>query len=139
MQATVRRDTQPEMRIRRILHGMGFRFRVDHAVIGVRRRPDIVFTAKKVAVFVHGCFWHSCPRHRTQPKANAEWWAAKLEANRRRDRAATQQLRRAGWLVLRVWEHEAPDEAAARISGILRAHRLDGRRATKKMPSPHLR
>ena len=80
-----------------------------------------MFPAAKVAAFVDGCFWHSCPRHRTAPKANAAWWAAKLAANRHRDADTNRQLRRAGWEVVRAWEHEAPAAAAARIASSVRA------------------
>jgi DNA mismatch endonuclease (patch repair protein) len=124
MQTTRRRDTIAEVALRKLLHTRGLRFRIDRAVLpGARRRADIVFVTARVAVFVDGCFWHSCPRHRTAPKANAAWWADKLLANRRRDAATNRQLRRAGWFVLRVWEHEAPTEAAARIARVVRARR----------------
>jgi DNA mismatch endonuclease, patch repair protein len=128
MQTTRRRDTRAEVAVRRLLHARGLRFRIDRAVLGPRRRADIVFVTAKVAVFVDGCFWHSCPRHRTSPKANARWWADKLRTNRRRDLATNRQLRRAGWSVLRIWEHEAPAEAAARIDTIVRARRYRGTR-----------
>jgi len=121
MKTARRRDTEAELALRRALHRHGIRFRVDRAIVGVRRRADIVFVAAKVAVFVDGCFWHCCPKHRTQPKANAEWWAAKLQENRRRDRATNRQLRRAGWHVVRVWEHEDPVEAAIGVAALVGA------------------
>ena len=102
-----RRDTKPELAIRRLLHARGLRYRVDLApLVGIRRRADIVFTRAKVAVYVDGCFWHGCPLHATKPKANAEWWAEKLSANQARDRTTDRQLLDAGWTVLRFWEHE---------------------------------
>jgi len=117
MKATRRRDTAAELAIRRALYSRGLRYRVDREVLrGVRRRADIVFVGAKVAVFVDGCFWHCCPIHRTYPKANASWWATKLQANRQRDIDTNGKLRKAGWLVVRVWEHEAPAAAAARIT-----------------------
>jgi DNA (cytosine-5)-methyltransferase 1 len=122
MRATRRRDTSAELAIRRLLHARGLRFRVDRQVLpGTRRRADVVFAGAKVAAYIDGCFWHSCPRHRTEPKANAAWWAAKLSRNRRRDTETNRQLRRAGWVVERVWEHEAPAAAAARIANSVRA------------------
>jgi DNA (cytosine-5)-methyltransferase 1 len=122
MRATRRRDTPAELAVRRLLHARGLRFHVDRQVLpGTRRRADVVFPGAKVAAFIDGCFWHSCPRHRTAPKANAAWWAAKLGRNRRRDAETNRQLRRAGWLVERVWEHEVPAAAAARIAGSVRA------------------
>jgi DNA mismatch endonuclease (patch repair protein) len=71
-----------------------------------RVRPDFVFRAQRLVVFVDGCFWHGCPRHGTKPKGNAAFWRAKFRRNRERDRRDTRNLRRAGWQVLRLWEHE---------------------------------
>ncbi len=69
-------------------------------------RPDFVFPARRLAVFVDGCFWHGCPRHGTRPQGNAAFWRAKFRRNRARDRRDTRRLRRDGWRVLRLWEHE---------------------------------
>ena len=122
MRVTRRRDTKAEMEVRRLLHRRGLHYRVDRQVLpGLRTRADVVFVRAMVAVFVDGCFWHSCPIHRTRPKANSKWWSEKLAANRRRDARANRELRKAGWHVERVWEHEAPAAAAARIARIVRA------------------
>lgn len=67
-------------------------------------RPDFVFRAERVAVFVDGCFWHGCPRHATRPVQNRPFWDAKLVRNKARDRAVTRGLTKAGWTVLRIWE-----------------------------------
>jgi DNA mismatch endonuclease (patch repair protein) len=121
MQRQRRRDTVAELAIRRLLHGAGLRYRVDVPVLpGVRRRADIVFAGPRVAVFVDGCFWHCCPQHATYPARNAEWWQHKLAANVARDRDTDQRLAAAGWEVVRVWEHESPAEAAARIEAAVR-------------------
>lgn len=121
------RDTDIELDLRRMLHSFGLRFRLQKCVLaGCQRRPDIVFPAAKVAVFVDGCFWHWCPRHRTFPKANRAWWVEKLMANRRRDRDTDRKFRAAGWLPLRVWEHEKVEVAAARIMALVRSRRSDG-------------
>src|SRR3954452_12887256 len=94
-----RRDTAPELALRRELHARGLRYRVDRApVLGVRSRADIVFGPAKVAVYVDGCFWHSCPLHATSPRANADFWAEKLARNRQRDRETDDLLRERGWL-----------------------------------------
>jgi DNA mismatch endonuclease (patch repair protein) len=83
-----------------------------HRITGWRRhqpifgRPDFVFRKLKLVIFVDGCFWHSCPKHRTKPKNNELFWQTKLARNRNRDTSVTRQLRRKGWTVLRVWEHE---------------------------------
>ncbi|MCP9621778.1 very short patch repair endonuclease [Nocardia otitidiscaviarum] len=105
--------TAPEVALRRELHRRGARFFVDRAPVrGLRRRADIVFPRRRVAVYVDGCFWHSCPEHATFPKNNAEWWAEKLAGNVARDRDTDARLREAGWTVVRVWEHERAESAA---------------------------
>lgn len=121
MRAARIRDTQPEILLRRCLYSSGLRFRVDKPILsGLRRRADIVFSRAKVAVFVDGCFWHCCPVHGTFPKANAAWWAKKLRTNRNRDRDTDRKLRKEGWHIERVWEHELPNEATARIVAVVR-------------------
>jgi len=71
-----------------------------------RVKPDFVFRAHRLAVFVDGCFWHGCPLHATSPKTNAAFWSKKIAANRTRDRLVTRTLRTRGWRVLRIWQHE---------------------------------
>lgn len=126
MQRQARRDTNAELALRRELWRRGLRYRVDVAPIrGLRRRADVVFSRSMVAVYVDGCYWHSCPVHATVPKANREWWMAKLEANVVRDRDTDRQLRDAGWEVIRVWEHEDVTVAADRVEGIVRRRAAD--------------
>ena len=121
MRRQARRDTRPELALRRELHRRGRRFFVDRAPLkGLRRRPDLVFPRRRVAVYVDGCFWHSCPVHASSPKNNAEWWAAKLAGNVVRDRDSDARLVEAGWVVVRVWEHEDPAAAADRVERALR-------------------
>jgi DNA mismatch endonuclease (patch repair protein) len=112
-----RRDTKPEIAIRRLLHAQGLRYRVAWPIPSWRRRSiDIAFTRAKVAVFIDGCFWHGCPmQHKGKPSANSEWWAAKLARNQARDRETNHHLEEAGWSVLRIWEHDDPAEAMLRI------------------------
>lgn len=120
MRRQARRDTQPELALRKELHRLGLRYRVDRAVIpGVRRRADVVFSRARVAVFVDGCFWHGCSIHGTRPKANAAWWSGKLAANRRRDDDTNARLLAAGWTPIRVWEHEDMRAAAAQVQQAL--------------------
>jgi DNA mismatch endonuclease (patch repair protein) len=101
------------MLIRRQLHSRGLRFRINHR--GLPGRPDIAFTAARIAVFVDGCFWHSCPDHGILPKNNRDWWQEKLARNVQRDREKDTQLEKMGWTVLHVWEHEPPAAAADTI------------------------
>jgi DNA mismatch endonuclease (patch repair protein) len=91
------------------------------SVRGRHVRPDIVFTRSRVAVFVDGCFWHGCPDHGEIPVANREFWASKIAATRDRDRRQTTALTHAGWTVVRVWEHEPPEEALARVVAAVRS------------------
>jgi DNA mismatch endonuclease, patch repair protein len=115
MRGNRRRDSVPELRLRRLLHAAGLRFRVDLPIrLPGRRpiRPDVVFTRKRVVVFVDGCFWHGCADHGRRPQANAAYWGAKVEVNQRRDREQSAALAEAGWTVLRIWEHEALDDDA---------------------------
>lgn len=116
-----RRDTDPEVRLRRELHARGLRFRLHREVPGRPRRTiDIAFVGPKVAVFVDGCFWHVCPQHATWPRANGDWWKRKLEDNRSRDRDTDNALSSAGWRIVRVWEHEVTCGAADRVEGAVR-------------------
>ncbi|WP_284042896.1 very short patch repair endonuclease [Actinoplanes sp. M2I2] len=121
MQANRRRDTKPEVVLRRALHRLGYRYRKDLLLRleDVKVRPDIVFTRRKVAVFVDGCFWHVCPQHGRQPTTNEWYWTPKLRRNMERDERANEALRQEGWSVVRVWEHEALDEAIASVQAAL--------------------
>ncbi len=118
MRAIRRTDTKPELALRRALHRMGYRFRKDYRLdldTGQRVRPDIAFTARKVAVFVDGCFWHACPDHGSKPSVNQGYWAPKLLRNVERDRAADSALELAGWRVVRLWEHVPLEAAVAAV------------------------
>ena len=125
MAMTGQRDTTAEMKVRRLLHGMGYRYRVDFPILEKpKRRADLAFTRARVAVFVDGCFWHGCPEHGTWPKANADFWRDKIETNRKRDLDTNQRLEAKGWEVIRVWEHEDPKKAANQIAEAVRS-RID--------------
>lgn len=114
MRANRKRDTRPELKLRSMLHSLGLRFRANAEVFvpGLRVRADIVFPGQHLAVFVDGCFWHSCRWHGTRPRANTHYWLPKLKRVKRRDRRVRQALSRAGWTVIRVWEHLPPERAA---------------------------
>jgi DNA mismatch endonuclease (patch repair protein) len=98
------RDTGPERLLRSALWARGLRFRL--AWPGLGCRPDLVIPSRKVAVFVDGCFWHGCPDHYVRPRSSAAFWSRKLKENVCRDRAQSRRLGRAGWTVLRFWEHD---------------------------------
>ncbi|MBY8815633.1 very short patch repair endonuclease [Streptomyces cinereoruber] len=118
------RDTDTEKALRSVLHAAGLRYRVHRRPLkGVRREADIVFGPARVAVFVDGCFWHGCPEHATWPKRNSEFWRQKIEKNRVRDADTDARLEAAGWVSLRVWEHESPQKAAARVAAVVQARR----------------
>ncbi|HXL89736.1 MAG TPA: very short patch repair endonuclease [Streptosporangiaceae bacterium] len=134
MRANRRTDTKPELALRRELHRRGYRYRKDYRldlIDGRRVRPDVVFTARKVAVFVDGCFWHACPDHGTKPKNNEWYWSPKLQRNTERDQLNNDALTTAGWTVIRLWEHMPLDEAVAVVTTALgnatRAARLASR------------
>ena len=122
MRANRRTDTKPELALRHALHRLGYRYRKDYRLDlggGTRVRPDIAFTARRVAVFVDGCFWHVCPEHGTRPAANTWYWEPKLARNVERDRAADAALIAAGWQVVRIWEHVTLGAAVAAVTEAL--------------------
>lgn len=124
MRSNKGRDTAPELALRRAVHALGLRYRVaTRPLKGVRRTADLVFAGPKVAVFLDGCFWHGCPEHHTVAATNAEFWAEKVRRTRERDAETDRLLVDAGWLPVRVWEHEEPDVAAKRIAHHVRSRR----------------
>ena len=115
------KDTRPEMIVRRLVHGMGFRYRLHSAALP--GRPDLVFASRRKVIFVHGCWWHrhSCKQGRTAAKSNVEFWAEKMETNVSRDQRVIRSLKREGWKVLVVWECQtkALDKLARKIEKFL--------------------
>jgi DNA mismatch endonuclease (patch repair protein) len=100
---------------------LGLRYRVSiRPLKGVRRTADLVFTRRHVAVFLDGCFWHGCPTHHTAAVTNAGFWAEKVQRNRERDAETNRLLDEAGWIVIRIWEHEDPAKAAELIADAVR-------------------
>lgn len=115
------KDTGPELAVRQLAYGMGYRYRLHSAKLP--GRPDLVFSGRHKVVFVHGCFWHQhrgCRRARL-PSSNQEYWIGKIKRNALRDREAVRALRRSGWKVLTVWECELSDmnQLARRLRGFL--------------------
>lgn len=132
MRGNRRRDTRCEIAVRRAVHRRGLRYRTDAPLrVGTKViRPDLLFVAQHLAVFVDGCYWHGCSMHYVAAKTNAEYWQAKIARNRARDRAQTQMLCAAGWRVMRIWAHTKAEDAAAAIYWELSAQRLaEGKQA----------
>jgi len=115
------KDTKPELAVRRLIHGMGYRYRLHGK--GLPGRPDLVFAGRSKVIFVHGCFWHlhrNCSRCRP-PKSRRDYWQPKLENNAARDKLVRQQLRRLGWGSMIIWECEIEnlERLARRIKAYL--------------------
>jgi DNA mismatch endonuclease (patch repair protein) len=124
MQSNKSRDTKPELALRSAVHALGLRYRVAaKPLAGLRRSADLVFPRAKVAVFLDGCFWHGCPQHHTVASANAKFWADKVAGNWARDHDTDERLAEAGWVSVRIWEHEDPVAAADRVREIVQARR----------------
>lgn len=109
-------DTTPEMAVRRLVHALGYRYRLHGKGKKLPGRPDMIFTSRRKIIFVHGCYWHvhddpSCNRKNT-PKSRTEYWGPKLEGNRARDARNIAALEEAGWSVLVIWECECKELAA---------------------------
>jgi DNA mismatch endonuclease, patch repair protein len=128
MQANRSRDTAPELAVRREVHRRGLRYRVaSRPLPGLRRTADLVFSRARVAVFIDGCFWHGCPTHHRLPATNRSYWEPKVERNKARDLETTAVLERAGWTVLRFWEHEDAEAVADAVERAVRSARPDAR------------
>jgi DNA mismatch endonuclease (patch repair protein) len=120
MQKVKTKDTGPEKQVRSLLHKLGYRFRLHRK--GLPGTPDIVFSSRRVVIFVHGCFWHSHGCRKGQPpKSRHEYWIPKLQANRERDKRNTRDLVLSGWHVEVVWQCElsAPDELIKKLDRLL--------------------
>ena len=98
------RDTNPEISLRKLLFANGIRgYRVHYKLPG---KPDIVFPRKKIAVFIDGCFWHKCPKCFIEPRTNKVFWKEKISSNIKRDKDVNKQLKKMGWKIIRIWEHD---------------------------------
>lgn len=111
MRANRSSGTRPELALAAALRAAGLRPKAN--VRGLPGSPDFAFPRAKLAVFLHGCFWHACPRHGSRPKSNVAFWSEKLDRNRRRDRRVARALRASGWSVVTLWEHDVKRDAAA--------------------------
>ena len=136
MQAVKSRDTGPEMVVRRLLHSLGYRYRLHRK--DLPGKPDVAFLSRRKAIFVHGCFWHGhgCPKGRL-PKSRLDYWEPKLSGNKERDRRKEEELRSMGWGVLVIWQCETADleVLARRLHGFL-GGRAVGRAASAGRGTP---
>lgn len=107
MSAIHSKDTQPEIKLRKILWSLGLRYRIYYG----REKIDIAFPKKKFAIFIDGCFWHQCPIHSHIPSSRREYWEPKLRKNIERAKAKDERLKGLGWSMIHIWEHELTDEA----------------------------
>jgi len=103
------KNTSPELFVRSLIHHLGFRYRLYRD--DLPGKPDLVFPGKNKVIFIHGCFWHghACKRGRRTPKSNQDYWIAKIEGNRKRDKDNAKSLKKLGWEVLTIWECEIKD------------------------------
>jgi len=102
------KDTQPEIILRKVLSSAGLKgYRLHYKLPG---KPDIVFPKKKIVVFIDGCFWHKCPKCFIKPETNKSFWNKKIDSNVKRDDIVNSELKRKGWEIIRIWEHELRKE-----------------------------
>ena len=110
------KNTGPEIKLRKLLWSRNIRgYRIHYNLLG---KPDIVFTKKKIAIFIDGCFWHKCPIDFQEPETRKEFWMKKINSNVERDERNTRQLQKDGWTVMRFWEHEVrkkPEDVLGKI------------------------
>ncbi|WP_405060309.1 very short patch repair endonuclease [Kribbella sp. NBC_01505] len=125
MQGNRARDTTPELRLRRLLHARGFRYRVSTRPLpAIRRTADILFTRVKIAVFIDGCYWHGCEQHYRASSRNSAFWHDKIASNQRRDVETNKILSDAGWTVIRHWEHENVEAIANEVAAAVNQRSL---------------
>lgn len=133
MRAVKSRDTAPEMAVRRLVHRMGYRYRLHRK--DIPGNPDLAFPARRKVIFVHGCFWHQHPgcREAHPPRSNTDYWLPKLERNRRRDKEVLEQLPTSGWDALVIWECETKESRTLTITlrRFLGVRRRKSRRRTR--------
>jgi len=122
MRSVRRRDTAPEVELRRMLYSKGLRYRIDARPEKLLRcKADLVFRRHRLCIFVDGCFWHGCPEHGRVPQTNADWWQEKIADNRSRDSRQQNALESLGWTVLRFWEHDLRSNLFSCIAQVVSA------------------
>lgn len=109
--------TEHEKKIHNYLKGLKIKHKMHPKISG---NPDIIIPDKKTAIFLHGCFWHQCPKHYIAPKTNVEYWLPKIEANIKRDLKNMKSLRKGGWRIKRIWEHDIRNDFEKSLEKILK-------------------
>ncbi len=122
MQNIRSKNTKMELNVRSHLHKKGLRFRIHTNLIG---KPDIVFPSKKVVVFLDSCFFHKCRQHYIQPKSNLKYWKPKIERNTERAKEVNKALRKQGWKVLRIWEHQVKKNLDESVNRIINLYNIE--------------
>ena len=110
------KNTKPEIIVRKLIWKEGYRYRIGHGLIG---KPDMVFPFFRVVVFIDGCFWHGCLKHCRMPLSNIKYWKQKIFGNKKRDSKINRSLRKEGWKVVRVWEHNVKNNPQKTITKII--------------------
>ena len=114
------KDTKPEIFLRKVLFRSGYRYSLKHRFKENNFRPDIVMVSRKICIFVDGCFWHGCPRCYKEPKSNRDYWVPKINRNIERDKEQNEYLKRNGWKVIRVWEHDLKENPTKTMIHVIR-------------------
>lgn len=124
------KDTKPELLVRKALFRAGYRYRLRYRFKEMNFRPDIVMVSKRVCIFVDGCFWHGCPRCYRRPKTHKKYWIPKIKRNMERDKQQDEYLKKNGWKVIRIWEHDVKEDIQAVVDSVARV--IDEDKTRKK-------
>lgn len=114
------KNTSPEIKLRKALFNIGYRYSLSHRFKGLNFNPDLVLVSRKTCIFIDGCFWHGCEKCYRPPKSNKKYWVPKIKRNIERDREQDAYLKKNGWKVIRVWEHEINKDLNKTIKKILK-------------------
>ncbi|MCK4927799.1 MAG: very short patch repair endonuclease [Candidatus Aenigmarchaeota archaeon] len=114
------KDTKPEIFLRKVLFRLGYRYSLRYKFKELNFKPDMVMVSRKICVFMDGCFWHGCSRCYKEPKSNRDYWVSKINRNIERDKEQNEYLKKNGWKVIRVWEHDLKENPTKTIIRVIR-------------------
>ncbi len=114
------KNTRPELLLRKALFKLGYRYGLNHRFKELNFKPDLVMVSRKTCIFIDGCFWHKCPNCYKHPKSNKKYWLPKIKRNAERDKEQNRYLKKNGWKVVRIWEHELKNDISKSIKKIER-------------------